>query len=179
MMSIKKILLLQICVMMLIISCQPKIHSVDLKKTNYDIFFGIAMESRKTENGAYVAYKFTKDLGDEKFSLPNYKYYNNDQIANDKLFDIAKYGKAKGMNSFSESNSMVMKYSDSVFFEFEKTKAYKIFSSHKQGHFIVFFLNHTDFIAYVPDKSKVYTDFWKEKLTNSKKIEPYWYSGKY
>ncbi len=178
-MSIKTNRILQICVLMLITSCQQRNNFASFAKTNYNVFWGVTMESRKTENGKYVAYKFTKEFGNEKFSLPNYKYFDSSQIADEKLFDIAKYGKAKGLSSFPEANNAAMDYSDSVITEFEKTKAYKIFSSQKQGHFIAFFLNDTDFIAYVPDKSKVYTDFWKKKLNNSKEIEPYWYTGKY
>lgn len=178
-MSIIRSLLLQMF-LTLTMSCQEKENPLDfLKKSNYEIFFGITIEARKEDSGKYVAYKFTKELGDEKYTLPNYKYYNNHQIADDKLFDIVKYGNANGLNNFSDASSAARRYSDSIVNEFEMTRAYKIFSSEKQGHFIVFYFNDTDFIAYVPDKSKIYTDFWKNKISSAKELEPNWFSGKY
>jgi hypothetical protein len=160
-------------------SCREKKNPIDfLKKINYEIFFGVTIEARKEDSGRYVAYKFAKEFGDEKFVLPNYKYYNNDQIENDTLFDILKYGNANGLKDFSDANNAARIYADSVVNEFEKTRAYKVFSSQKQGHFIIFYLNPTDFIAYVPDKSKVYNDFWKSRLINSKQLEAHWFSGK-
>jgi hypothetical protein len=178
-MNILIIVLLQI-LLLTTTSCREEKNPIDfLKNVNYELFFGVTIEARIESGGKYIAYKFTKEFGDKKFTLPNYKYYNNDQIENDALFDILKYGNAIGLRNFADANNAAMRYSDSVVSEFEKTKAYKIFSSQKQGHFIIFFLNPTDFIAYVPDKSKVYNDFWKNRLADSKQLEPHWLSGKY
>lgn len=161
-------------------SCQEKKNPlVFLKEANYKMFFGVTIEARKMDSSKYVAYKFTKELGDEKFTLPNYKYYNSNQIENDTLFDIFKYGSVNGLKNFTDANNAARRYSDSVVNEFEKTKAYKIFSSEKQGYFIIFYLNPSDFIAYVPNRSKIYNDFWINKINESKQLEPQWFSGKY
>jgi hypothetical protein len=178
-MIILRILLIQI-LLIASMSCQEKKKPiVFLKESDYKMFFGVTIEARKVDSNKYVAYKFTKELDDKKFILPNYKYYNDRQIGNDTLFDILKYGSAYGLKSFSDANNAARRYSDSIVNEFDKSKAYKIFSSEKEGHFIIFYLNPTDFIAYVPDKSKVSNDFWKSTLNKCKQLEPNWFSGKY
>lgn len=174
-----KLLLVQLYVL-LIMSCTDEKSRIDtLKKLNYEIFFGVSIEARKERNSKYIAYKFIKELGEEKVTLPNWKFYDANQIIDEKLFDVAKYGKINNVNGFSESQLLARNYSDSVMSVFEKTGSHKIFSSEKQGYFIVFFFGNNEIICFVPDRSKVYSDFWKEKISKSKEVEPNWYSGRY
>lgn len=150
-----------------------------IMKANYEMFYSVSIEARKMDNDKYVAYKFTKEIGEEEFTLPNYNYYSKSQIENDTLFDVFKYGIANGWNGFEEADNAARQYSDSLMGEFEKMNIYKSFSSKKQGDFIVFYLDSTEFIAYVPDSSRIYNEFWRARIFSAKQLEKNWVLGRY
>ena len=167
--------------LVIIFSCNKneKIHLQNLMSRNYGLFMGLSIEARKKDNNKFVAYKFSREFKNQRYSLPNFKYYSETQIKNPLLFDVMKYAAANDIVSEKNALTFVKSYSDSVMTEYERLGVYKIFSSYKQGDFIVFFLNEKEFLAYIPDTSRIYSDFWKNKLRVSKSIERNWVIGNY
>jgi hypothetical protein len=159
-------------------NCDEKCIIDNLKAKELNTFMGISIESRKKQGGKYIAYKFIKEWKDRRFTLPNFNYYSETQIKDPKLFDVTQYAAA---NNIKEKDALdfVRNYSSAIMKEYESMGVYKIFSSHKEGEFIIFFIDEKKFVAYVSDKNQIYSEFWKEKLSSSKEIELHWLLGEY
>ncbi|WP_460766300.1 hypothetical protein [Niabella terrae] len=140
---------------------------------------GVIIEARKKEDKNYVAFSFTKEINGVKYKLPNYLYYDSLKIMNSKLFDIEKFAEVNGCKDSTKVFEFAKKYSNDMFHIYQQINLYKIFSSPTLGDFVVFFIDANRFWAYIPNKQKVFNEFWRNKFDEAKEVEKDWLYSMY
>ncbi|WP_313580010.1 hypothetical protein [Chishuiella sp.] len=155
-----------------------------VQKSDFKIFEGVYIKTSNVLDGNERVSSFIKEFNGNKYHLPNFEYYNCNigdticlKIKAKKTFDISKYNlsisKNKNQNYYSTLNDI-----SKIINEFQKLDIYKIYSSTEIGNSIIFFIKDEEYIAYIDDILKIKNEYWKEKISNSKKIDQHWYYSK-
>jgi hypothetical protein len=104
----------------------------------------------------------TSEMTDEE--IKESSFYKNFEIYSTKigLPDSAAYQDGK-------------KYSISILNLAHKLEAYKVQSTPRLGEFIIFTLTSEDQVIYIPDLSKVNSDYWMDFFNSGTKLDDNWY----
>lgn len=161
-------------------------EKVDLiKNDQYEIFFGVNIESRLTENNKYLYPYYVIEKNDKKFLLPNFSYFKCSydlsciQKYSEKKFDIYEYAR---LNNVTDKDAVKFVYDQSMELNevFHRLNITSVISDNISiGECIIFFPNSEEFIAYVPNSKKIKNTFWKEKFTKKNQIYNNWFAGVY
>lgn len=154
--------------------CSERIHQ--LEKSNLDLFRGVYIEARGERNDTFIVYSFVKELNGQEFYLPNFSRYDSMVIINPGNFDVLKYGQYFGYSLPQAAWRYSKGYSDSIILAFQKMGVSSVLG--RNEGMLIFYFGDKTYLAYVPDKTKITNEFWKEKIQTLDSVKPCWYFGK-
>ena len=170
-------------------SCQQKEDLLgkvnQIETSNFELFANINLQASEIRDHKYRLPFFYNQIKGEKYLLPNFKYFGcqtGDTIClkkgTRKKFDLREFGHAQGYKDQEESYQMTINYIDEIVTEYDKIgDIYKIFSNESLGGGIIFYYREDNYVAYVPDVSKVHNENWKKRFTEENKVKDKWYKG--
>ncbi|GEP88715.1 hypothetical protein SAMN05660909_01186 [Chitinophaga terrae (ex Kim and Jung 2007)] len=153
--------------------CSEKINQ--LERSDLDLFRGVFIEARVERNDTFIVYSFVKELNGQEFYLPNFSRYDSMMISNSKNFDVLKYGQYFGYSAPQAAWQYSKEYADSIISTFEKMRVSSVLG--RNEGMLVFYFDDKTYLAYVPDKTKIINEFWKEKMQTLDSVKPGWYFG--
>ncbi len=169
-------------------SCEKRItleeRVASIEKSDFQIFENIHLQARYFKDGKYRAGFFDKQIDGKRYLLPNFHYFgceSGDTICLRKFtikkINLKEFGYANGYKDTDEAYPITVEYIEKVMKEYDKIKIYKISSNESLGGGIIFYYEEDNYVAYIPDLSKVENENWKKRFTEENKIKDKWYKG--
>lgn len=144
------------------------------REEDLDILFNVAFTARgRNDDGTFfihhVRYEFSES---KRIALPVIETGRSKQdiIASSDYQNVKEYARMQGI-----TEPQALDYITEIPKLVNELKIGKVFSSPRQGRFIVFSLSHEDDVIYVPDTSKVYNAYWKKFFKTGKQLDEKWY----
>lgn len=141
------------------------------------ILFNVSYTARGSKNDSPLISRIEVSLNEkETVILPAIsKDMTDKEIKKLPSFENIKvYAEKVGLPD-STAYEVVKSYSSNIVELAHKLEAYKIQSTPRLGRFIIFSLTQDDQVIYVPDVSKVNSDYWKTFFNSGKKLGDNWY----
>jgi hypothetical protein len=144
------------------------------REKDLDILFNVAFTARgRNDDGTFEIHHVRYEFSDSKrIALPVIETgrSKHDVIASGDYQNVKEYASMQGI-----TEAQALDYITEVPILVNQLKVGKVFSSARQGRFIVFSLSDEDDVIYVPDTSKVYSESWKKFFRTGKQLGDKWY----
>jgi len=172
---------------LLVSSCSSSSSNKELVKDFYarakqhenelSILFNVSYTARGDRNDKPMIPRIEIALNErETITLPGISNEMTDEEIKESTFykNVQIYSTRMGLPD-STAYHDVKEYSSSILNLAHKLEAYKVQSTPRLGEFIIFTLTSEDQVIYIPDLSKVNSDYWRDFFSSGKKLDNNWY----
>lgn len=180
--------IIYILFLFLMISCKKEDNLLEkiaiIEKSNIEVFKNVSIKATQIKDNKYKVSFFTVAVDNKNYQLPNFQFFDcktGDTIClrnfTPRKVDLLEFGYANGYKDKNEGYKFTSDYIENVMREYNKINIYKVSSNPSIGDAVIFYYEENNYIAYIPDISKVKNESWKERINEKNKIKQNWYKG--